>query len=90
MKPILDKYSKKMIHSATRLMPNQAHKDENSIEKKSNSLMKEKYLRNYPNIKAGDDVRIFLKGKGNYSSRKESRSQWSEKIYEIKEINRDL
>ena len=52
--------------------------------------MKEEYLRNYPNRKAGDDVRVFVKGKGNYTSRKESRSQWSEKVYEVKEVNRDL
>ena len=52
--------------------------------------MKEKYLRKYPNIKEGDDVRVFVKGKGNYTSRKESRNQWSEKTYEVKEVNRDL
>ena len=90
LKPVLDKYNNKMVHSTTGLTPNEAHKDENSIEVKANSVMKEKYLRNYPNIKAGDDVRVFVKGKGNYTSRKESRSQWSEKVYEVKEVNRDL
>ena len=90
LKPVLDKYNNKMVHSTTGLTPNEAHKDENSIEVKANSVMKEKYLRNYPNIKAGDNVRVFVKGKGNYTSRKESRSQWSEKVYEVKEVNRDL
>ena len=89
LKPVLDKYNSKMVHGTTGLVPNEAHKDENSIEVKANSVMKEKYLRNYPNIKAGDDVRVFVKGKGNYTSRKESRSQWSEKVYEVKEVNRD-
>ena len=91
LKPFLDIYfNNKMVHSTTGLTSNEAHKDENSIEVKANSVIKEKYLRNYPNIKAGDDVRIFEKDKDNYISRKESRNQWSEKIYEIKEIYRDL
>ena len=79
-----------MVHSTTGLTPNEAHKDENSIEVKATSAMKEKYLRSYPNIKAGDDVRVFDNGKGKYTSRKESRSQWSEKVYEVKEVNGDL
>ena len=85
----LDKYNNKMVHSTTGLTPNEAHKDENSIEVKANSVM-EKYLRNYPNIKAGDDVRVFVTGKGTSTSRKDSRSQWTEKIYEVKEVHRDL
>ena len=78
-----------MIHSTTGLTPNEADKDENGVEVKANSVMKEKYLRKYPNIKEGDDVRVFTKSGGNYTSRKESRSQWSEKVYEVKEVNRD-
>ena len=89
LKPVWDKYNNMMVHSTIGLTPNEAHKDENSIEVKANSVMKEKYLRNYPNIKVGDDVRVFVKGKGNYTSRKESRSQWSEIVYEVKEVNRD-
>ena len=85
LKPFLDIYfNNKMVHSTTGLRSNEARKDENSIEVKANSVIKEKYLRNYPNIKAGDDVRIFEKDKDNYISRKESRNQWSEKIYEKK------
>ena len=89
LKPVLDKYNNKMVHSTTGLTPNEAHKDENSIEVKANSVLKEKYFRKYPNIKAGDDVRVFVKGKGNYTSRKESRSQWSEKIYKVISVKRD-
>ena len=90
LKPVLEKYNSKMKHGTTEMTPNEAHKDENSIEVKANSVMKEKYLRNYPNIKEGDKVRILDKGKGNYTSRKESRSNWSEKVYEVKEVNRDM
>ena len=50
-----------MVHGATGLTPNEAHKDENSIEVKAESVMKERYLRNYP--EAGDDVRVLLKVK---------------------------
>ena len=89
LKPVLDKYNGKMKHSTTALTPNEAHKDENSVEVKANSVMKEKYLRKYPNIKEGDDVRVFTKSGGNYTSRKESRNQWSEKVYEVKEVSRD-
>ena len=90
LKPVLDKYNNKMIHSTTGLTPNNAHRDENAIQVKANSVMKEKYLRKYPNIKEGDDVRVFTKSGGNYTSRKESRNSWSDKIYEVKEVGRDL
>ena len=61
LKPVLDKYNGKMKHSTTGMTPNEAHKDENSVEVKANSVMKEKYLRKYPNIKEGDEVRVFTK-----------------------------
>ena len=89
LKPVLDKYNKQMVHSTTGMTPNEAHKDEHHIEVKANSVMKEKYLRNYPNIKEGDTVKVFTKSGGNYTSRKETRSKWSEKTYEVKEVERD-
>ena len=90
LKPALDKYNKTMVHSTTGLVPNEAHKDENSVEVKANSVLKEKYLRKYPKIEEGDKVKIFTKGKGNYTSRKESRNQWSDQTYEVKEVGRDM
>ena len=39
----------------------------------------EKHNRRHPPIEEGDCVRVFDKGKGNYTSRKETRSQWSER-----------
>ena len=90
LKPALDKYNKTMVHSTTGLVPNEAHKDENSVEVKANSVLKEKYLRRYPKIEEGDKVKIFTKGKGNYTSRKESRNQWSDETYEVKEVGRDM
>ena len=89
LKPVLDKYNKQMVHSTTGLVPNDAHRDENHIEVKANSVMKEKYLRNYPNIKEGDKVKVYTKSGGNYTSRKETRSRWSDRVYQVKEVNRD-
>ena len=89
LKPVLDKYNKQMVHSTTGLVPNDAHRDENHIEVKANSVMKEKYLRNYPNIKEGDTVKVFTKSGGNYTSRKETKSRWSEDKFEVKAIERD-
>ena len=90
LKPALDKYNKTMVHSTTGLVPNEAHKDENSVEVKANSVLKEKYLRKYPKIEEGDKVKIFTKSGGNYTSRKESKNQWSDRVYEVKGIGRDM
>ena len=90
LKPVLNKYNSKMKHSTTQMTPDTAHRDENAIEVKANSVLKERYLRNYPNIKEGDNVKVFTETGGNYTSRKESRSQWSDKVYDVKEVKRDL
>ena len=68
----LPKYNQQITHGATRLTPNEAHKDENQVTAKANSLMKEKHLRKYPNLNVGDKVKIYNNGKGNYTSRKET------------------
>ena len=47
------------------------------------------YISKYPKVEVGDKVKIFVKGKGNYTSRKESRNQWIERTYEVKEVGRD-
>ena len=72
------------------MTPENAHKDDNAVAVKANSFLKEKYLRKYPEIEEGDKVKVFVKGKGNYTSRKENRDQWSERTYEVKEVKRDL
>ena len=35
-------------------------------------------------------LEYLLKGKGNYTSRKESSTQWSTKTYKVEEVARDL
>ena len=46
-------------------------------------------MRKYPQVKEGDKVKIYVKGKGNFTSRKQTRSQWSDRSYEVKEVGRD-
>ena len=38
----------------------------------------------------GDYVKIFDKGSGNYVSRKETRSQWSERKYKVILVGKDM
>ena len=52
--------------------------------------MKEKYLRKYPKLNVGDKVKIYNKGKGNYTSRKETTSKWSQSTYKITNVGRDM
>ena len=35
-------------------------------------------------------VKIYTKGAGNYISRKETNSRWSDKVYTIEKIDRDM
>ena len=45
LQPVVDKYNKQMKHSTTDMTPDEAHKDENAVKVKANSVLKEKYLR---------------------------------------------
>lgn len=89
LKPALNKYNNQ-IHSTTKMTPNRAHDLKNVIEVRANQILKEKHNRKYPNINKGDDVRVFDKGKGNYVSRKETRSQWSSKKYKVLLVGQDM
>ena len=90
LQAVLNKYNQQMTHGTTKLTPNEAQKDENAVEAKANSLMKEKYLRKYPKLNVGDKVKIYNKGKGNYTSRKETTSKWYNNIYTISNVGRDM
>ena len=78
-----------MTHGTTKLTPDEAHKDENEVNVK-NSLLKEKYLRKYPKLNVGDKVKNHNKGKGNYTSRKETTSKWSTVSSKITNVGRDM
>ena len=89
LKPSLNRYNNQ-IHGSTKTTPNNAHNLDNVIQVRTNLILKEKHNRKYPNISEGDYVKIFDKGKGNYVSRKETRSQWSERKYKVILAGRDM
>ena len=89
LKPSLNRYNNQ-VHSSTKTTPNNAHNLDNVIQVRTNLILKEKHNRKYPNISEGDYVKIFDKGKGNYVSRKETRSQWSERKYKVILVGRDM
>ena len=88
-KPTLKKYNN-TIHSSTGAKPVEAHKDENRINVKVNLTLKQKHFRKYPQLTVGDKVKTYTKGAGNYISRKETNSRWSDKVYTIEKIDRDM
>ena len=88
-KPTLKKYNN-TIHSATGAKPVEAHKDENRVNVKVNLTLKQKHFRKYPQLSVGDKVKTYTKGAGNYISRKETNSRWSDKVYTIENIDRDM
>ena len=90
LKASLNKYNNTQVHSSTKTTPSEAHKLDNAMSVKSHLLLKEKYNRKYPSISEGDYVRVFQKGKGNYTSRKETMSNWSERKYKVLLQGKDM
>jgi hypothetical protein len=89
IKHVVTKYNN-TIHSSTKHTPKEAHLDKNSpdvaVSLKAASIQK----RKYKNINVGDDVKVYTKGKDNYTSRKEYNSKWSAKTYKVESIDRDI
>ena len=85
--PVLKKYSSK--HSSTKLTPNEAHDDKNNMDVKVNLTRREKTTRKYEEINENDTVKIFTKGRGNYTDRKEYNSIWSKENYKVQKIEYD-
>ena len=50
---------------------------------------REKNTRKYPEIDVNDMVKIFMKGKDNYTVRKEHNSKWSDTSYRVVSIEYD-
>ena len=90
MKASLKKYNNSQVHSSTGMVPNKAHDLDNALEVRSNQILKEKHNRKYPNVTEGDYVKVYSKGKGNFVSKKESRSVWSERKYKVILVGKDL
>ena len=89
LKPTLKKYNS-AIHSSTGMKPNEAHDDDNRANVKANLTLKQKHMRKYPKLSVSDTVKIYQKGKGNYTSRKETNSKWTERKYKIEKIEKDI
>ena len=89
IKYVVTKYNN-TIHSTTKYKPVEAHLDSNSADVISNLIVKSIHKRKYKNINVGDEVKIFTKGKDNYSSRKETQSRWSDNNYKVEKIDRDI
>ena len=86
---VINKYNN-TVHSSTGHTPKEAHLDKNSASVAVNLTLKSKYKRKYKTINVGDDVKVYKKGKGNYTSRKETTSRWSDRTYKVVKIDRDI
>ena len=89
LKPTLKKYNS-AIHSSTGMKPNEAHDDDNRANVKANLTLKQKHMRKYPKLSVSDTVKIYQKGKGSYTSRKETNPKWTERKYKIEKIEKDI
>jgi len=85
---VLKKYNSSK-HSSTKLPPNEAHDDKNHMDVRVNLTRREKNARKYVEIKENDTVKIFTKGRGNYTDRKETTSKWSKQNYKVRKIEYD-
>ena len=82
LKPILKKYNS-AIYSLTGMKLNEAYDDDNRANVKANLALKQKHMRKYPKLLLLDTMKIYQKGKGNYTSRKEINPKWIERKYKI-------
>ena len=86
--PVLKKYNSTK-HSSTKLTPNEAHDDKNHMDVRVNLTRREKNKRKYEEIKENGTVKIYTKGRGNYTDRKEYNSKWSKENYKVQKIEID-
>ena len=77
--PVLKQYNRR-VHGTTGMSPNDARKDENSIEVYLNIKQKAQYKRKYPKLSIGDSVRITIK---KHTFKKGYASSWSKEVYQI-------
>ena len=77
--PVLKQYNRR-VHGTTGMSPNDARKDENSIEVYLNIKQKAQYKRKYPKLSIGDSVRTTIK---QHTFKKGYTSSWSKEVYQI-------
>ena len=59
------------------------------MDAKVNLTRREKNTKKYVEIKKKDTVKIFTKGRGNYTDRKDTTSKWSTENYKVRKIEYD-
>jgi len=83
---ILLTYNNKLIHSTIGMIPANARLKENQLEVWTNTFLRSKQNRKYPELSVGDKVKVLRK-KG--ITEKERTSVWSDNSYEIEDIRED-
>ena len=81
--PVLLVYNHKMVHSATKLTPNEARKPANELNAKLNLQLNRTKLRKYPNVSVGDSVKLY---RNKDKLDKERKSLWSTNSYKVEKI----
>lgn len=76
-------YNYRMVQRNTKMTPDKARDKKNTLTVKVNLELHAKHKRKYPEIKVGDQVRIYTKKK---NFQKERVPVWSEATYEVEEI----
>ena len=84
---VLLTYNQKMIHSTTKMTPNDARKEHNHFHVKLNLELKAKHTRKYPTINVGDNVKVYKKKD---KLDKERVSNWSKDTYKIEDITESI
>ena len=84
---VLLTYNNKLIHSTTKMTPNEAKKPENELTVKLNLELKRKNNRIYPNVNVGDMVKVYKKKD---KLDKERLSLWSKEVYRVERIDESM
>ena len=89
LKHVLNKYLN-TVHYSTYHTPKEGHKDTTTADVSSNVELKKIKKRKYPTINIHGYVKMYTKGDGKYTSRKECNSRWSETKYKVIDKDRDI
>ena len=84
---IMVTYNNKMVHSSTKLTPNEARKKKNEYTVKLNLEVRALKNRKYPEIRVGDEVKVMRK-KG--IAEKERTSNWLNETFKVTSIEEKL
>ena len=85
--PVLLTYNNKLVHSTTKMTPNEAKKPENQLTVKLNLELKRRNNRIYPTVNVGDMVKVYRKKD---KLDKERLSLWSKETYRVERIDESM